>query len=99
MRLAPSLELTVEQRSTLQEWARARSLPARVVERARIVLHAAAGEQDKEIARQLGMTPKKVSRWRKRFLALGLPGLEKDAPPDPGAPARSAPARSSEWWK
>jgi transposase len=80
MRIAPSLELTAEQRTTLEEWARARSLPARIVERARIVLRAAAGEQDKEIARQLGMTPKKVSRWRKRFLALGLPGLEKDAP-------------------
>jgi hypothetical protein len=26
------------------------------------------------------ITPKKVSRWRKRFLALGLPGLQKDAP-------------------
>src|SRR5215470_10174749 len=80
MRIAPRLELTVEQRATLEEWARARSLPARVVERARIVLLAAAGEQDKEIARQLNMTSKKVSRWRKRFLAVGLPGLEKDAP-------------------
>jgi len=74
MRIAPSIELTVEQRTTLEEWARARSLPARVVERAHIVLQAAAGEQDKEIARQLGMTPKKVSRWRQRF--LGLPGLK-----------------------
>ena len=26
------------------------------------------------------MTPKKVSRWRQRFLALGLPGLKKDRP-------------------
>ena len=80
MRIAPSIELTVEQRTTLEEWGRARSLPARVVERARIVLQAAAGEQDKEIARHLGMTPKKVSRWRQRFLALGLPGLKRDAP-------------------
>jgi len=44
------------------------------------VLLAAAGEQDKENPRQLSMTPKRVSRWRKRFLAVGLPGLEKDAP-------------------
>lgn len=80
MRVAPRLELTVEQRTTLEQWARARSLPARLVERARIALLAAAGEQDKEIAHQLGMTSKKVSRWRKRFLARGLPGLEKDAP-------------------
>jgi len=38
MRIAPSVELTVEQRTTLEEWARARSLRARLVERARIVL-------------------------------------------------------------
>jgi transposase len=80
MRVAPRLEVTGEQRTTLEQWARARSLPARLVERARIVILAAAGEQDKEIAHQLDMTPKKVSRWRKRFLAMGLRGLEKDAP-------------------
>jgi transposase len=50
------------------------------VERSRVVLLAAAGKQDKEIAHSLHMTPKKVSRWRKRFLRLGLAGLEKDAP-------------------
>ena len=80
MRIAPTVELIPEQRAILEEWARARSRPARVVERARIVLRAAAGEQDKGIAQALGVTPKKVSRWRKRFLALGFPGLEKDAP-------------------
>jgi len=80
MRIAPTVELIPEQQAILEEWARARSRPARLIERARIVLRAAAGEQDKEIAHALGMTPKKVSRWRKRFPALGLAGLEKDAP-------------------
>src|ERR1700675_3961831 len=80
MRIAPAIELSPEQRAALEQCARARSLPARVVERARIVLRAASGEQDKAIARDLGMTPKKVSRWRKRYLTLGLAGLEKDAP-------------------
>jgi transposase len=50
------------------------------VERARIVLLAASGQQDKEIAARMVTTPKKVSRWRKRFLALGVAGLLKDAP-------------------
>jgi Fe2+ or Zn2+ uptake regulation protein/transposase len=50
------------------------------VERARIVLLAASGQQDKEIAGRMVTTPKKVSRWRKRFLALGMAGLLKDAP-------------------
>src|SRR5579864_1005077 len=80
MRIAPAIELSPEQRAALEQWARGRSLPARVVERARILLRAAAGEQDKAIAQDLGMTPKKVSRWRKRYLTLGLAGLEKDAP-------------------
>jgi hypothetical protein len=51
-----------------------------VAERARIVLFAACGLQDLEIAARMAITPKKVSRWRKRFLALGVPGLQKDAP-------------------
>jgi hypothetical protein len=80
MRIAPAIELSPDQRAALEQWARGRSLPARVVERARIVLRAAAGEQDKDIAQDLGVTPKKVFRWRKRYLPLGLAGLEKDAP-------------------
>jgi transposase len=52
----------------------------RVAERARIVLFAADGLQDLDIAARMGITPKKVSRWRKRFLVLGVPGLQKDAP-------------------
>ncbi len=80
MRIAPVITLSPEQRTALESHARSRSLPVRVVERARIVLLAAAGQQDKEIAAVLSMTPKKVSRWRKRFLALGVTGLLKDAP-------------------
>jgi len=69
----------------LEQQSRARSLPARIVERARIVLRAAAAWQDKQIAAELGITPEKAARWRKRFLDRGLPGLEKDAP-RPGRP-------------
>jgi len=79
MRIAPAIALTSEQQPILEAQARSRSLPARLVERSRIVLLAASGKQDKEIARTLHTTPKKVSRWRKRFLQLGLAGLEKDA--------------------
>src|SRR5208337_2953003 len=80
MRIAPAITLSPEQRTVLESQARSRSLPVRVVERARIVLFAASGQQDKEIAAVMAITPKKVSRWRKRFLALGVAGLEKDAP-------------------
>ncbi len=54
--------------------------PARQVERARVVLLAAAGKQDLEIAAEVGISNQKAARWRKRFLEMGLAGLEKDAP-------------------
>jgi transposase len=45
-----------------------------------MVLLAAAGKQDLEIAAELGIGNQKAARWRKRFLQMGLAGLEKDAP-------------------
>ncbi len=80
MRVAPTVTLTDQQREMLEQWARGRSLPARQVERARIVLLAATGRQDLEIAGELGISNQKAARWRKRFLAAGMAGLEKDAP-------------------
>src|SRR5258707_12219998 len=79
MRIAPAMTLSSGQRTVLESQARSRSLPVRVAERARIVLLAAAGQQDKEIAAVMAVTSKKVSRWRKRFLALGVAGLQKEA--------------------
>jgi hypothetical protein len=42
MRIAPAIELSPDQRAALGQWARGRSLPARVVERVRMGDH---GEQ------------------------------------------------------
>src|SRR5271170_1248484 len=67
MRIAPAITFSPEQRTWLESQARSRSLPVRVAERARIVLFAALGQQDKEIAAVMAITPKKVSRWRKRL--------------------------------
>jgi transposase len=72
--------LTEDQQRALQQWARGRSLPARQVERARIVLLAPAGKQDLEIAAEVGISNQKAARWRKRFLKMGLAGLAQDAP-------------------
>jgi len=85
MRVARPVALNLEQRNILEQYARARSLPARWVERARIVLRAADGLQDKQIAGELGITPEKAARWRNRFLDCGLAALRKDAP-RPGGP-------------
>ncbi len=60
MRVAPPVVLTEDQKRTLHQWARGRSLPARQVERARVVMLAAAGKQYLEIAAEV------VSATRKR---------------------------------
>jgi transposase len=80
MRVARRVPLSPEQRRTLEQHSRARSLPARLVERARIILRAADGLQDQQIADELNITPEKAARWRNRFLDGGLLALEKDAP-------------------
>jgi transposase len=85
MRVARPVSLNPDERQVLEQQARAHSLPARQVERARIVLLAADGWQDKQIAGELGISEDKATRWRKRFLGLGLSGLAKDAP-RPGRP-------------
>ena len=81
MRVAPKVDLSSEDRTALEHQARGRSLlSARLVERSRIVLLAADGLQDREIAAELGITPEKAARWRKRFLEGGMEALAKDAP-------------------
>jgi len=86
MRVAPQVVLTEEQQRTLQQWARTRSLPWRQVERARVVLLAARGKQDLEVAAEIGISNQKAARWRKRFLKFGLAGLKRDAPRPGRAP-------------
>ena len=95
MRVAPPIVLTPDQEQVLQQWARGRSLPARQVERARVILLAAAGKQDLEIATEIGISNQKAGRWRKRFLQFGLAGLEKDAP-RPGRTPTITPAKVQE---
>jgi transposase len=80
MRMATPVHLTDEQRAVLQRWARGRSIPYRLVLRARIVLEAAAGHSNRTIAERLDTDPHTVGRWRQRFLANGLDGLMRDAP-------------------
>src|ERR1035441_6934304 len=95
MRVARVVVLSAEQREMLESRARARSAAARSVERARIVLLAAAGMQDKQIAAKLRIMPEKAARWRNRFLDGGLAALDKDAP-RPGRPPTITPARIQE---
>jgi len=57
MRVARAVVLDKQEKRMLEQIARGRSLPARLVERARIVLGAASGMQDQQIASELGITP------------------------------------------
>jgi transposase len=99
MRVARPVVLSAEQRKMLESRARARSAAARSVERARIVLLAAAGMQDKQIAAKLKIMPEKAARWRNRFLDGGWAALDKDAP-RPGRTPTITPAKIQEViWK
>jgi transposase len=80
MRRACAITLTDEDRAILQRWSRSRSIEARLVERARIILLAAEGRVNKDIAGELGVTRATVGRWRHRFADHGIAGIEKDAP-------------------
>jgi transposase len=72
-----TLELTAEQRRQLEARARRYTLPYRDVVRAKIVLMAAAGLDNDEIAARLDTRREIVSKWRKRFFEQGLVGLEE----------------------
>src|SRR5216684_6194643 len=71
-------------RARLQRRARDRAAPARVAERARIVLLAAEGLTGPQIAERAGCTEPTVIKWRRQYAERGLAGLE-DAP-RPGGP-------------
>jgi transposase len=90
MRVAKAITLTDEERATLMKWARGRSTPARLVQRARIILAASDGRENKDIAAQLGCTRRTAGTWRNRFATDRLAGIEHDAPRGGRRPAQRA---------
>lgn len=86
MRVAVKIELTEPERITLQKWSRGRSMPARLVQRAQIVLRAADGLQNKQIAAELDCKRETVATWRNRFAKDRLAGIQQDAPRPGHAP-------------
>jgi len=83
------IELSEDERRVLKQTARAEKLPFQEVQRARIVLYAAQGLHDTEIAARLDTSPGLVGRWRRRFAEQRLEGL-KDKPRS-GRPRRFPP--------
>src|SRR5688572_20026021 len=73
----PKAELVLSQaeHAQLASLARSRSTPTALVARARIVLAAAAGEANSQIAHRLQMTQATIGKWRRRFIERRINGL------------------------
>ena len=74
MRVAPKIELGEADRAELETWSRSRTLPARQVGRAKILLLAADGQEDIAIAAAAGCTRQRCARVRQRFLGAAPSG-------------------------
>ncbi len=68
-----AIEITIEEsdRQELERWVSAHRTPQQVVQRCRIILAAAQGQQDKDIAQSMEINPKTVALWRQRFFKEG----------------------------
>lgn len=86
-----SIILHKREKVELLKRARKYTLPYFLVNRAKIILLAAEGLQNDQIAQRLDMRREVVSRWRQRFYRHRLPGLDEH--PRPGRP-RAFPPRT-----
>src|SRR5262245_6409256 len=80
MRVAKTIELDEDTERELRVLAKGRRVEARLHQRARIVLLAAQGMQNKDIAVEVGLDRRQVALWRERFLEGGIDALRQDAP-------------------
>ena len=76
--IAPRIILSQHARSDLQTLIRAHSTPQSLALRARLVLRAADADQPSNltISRELGCDNHTAGKWRRRYLTLGLSGLQ-----------------------
>lgn len=78
--------MSSEDRSVLEGWLRAPTVPQSIAMRAKIVLSGADGEAVRVTARRLGTTMPTVCTWRRRYREEGLAGLQSR--PMAGRPKR-----------
>src|ERR1017187_10075588 len=83
-RVALPVRLNAETRRTLHKFVHSSSTPKSLAQRSRIVLAAADGASNQEIAAALKIPAVTVGKWRQSFAVRGLEGL-RDAP-RPGRP-------------
>ena len=80
MRVATPITLDEEQERALKKVARSNTTSVRFARRAQIVLLAAEGYDNLQIAQKLGIGRIQVSRWRERFVKDGIAGIRQDLP-------------------
>ena len=81
-RRSPQLELSGEQRSTLQDCTRRRKTAQALSMRARIILRASEGQTATAIATETHACIQTVSEWWRRFAERGLDGRSMSRVPD-----------------
>ena len=104
MRVAKTIELDAQTERELRVLSQRKRIEVRLQQRARIVLLAAKGMQNKDIAVEVGLDRRQVSMWRDRFLEGGIDALRSAlgseaaaltrcaAPVRPPVPAPGTPA-------
>jgi len=78
-RHAPVLQCSNAVRNELIALSKSRTAEVRRVERARIILACLQGQENQQVAREVGTSIPTVSKWRRRFAERGLEGL-RDGP-------------------
>ena len=97
MRIAPRIVLDAVAQRELTALARRGRVEARVQQRAKAVLLAALGWQNKDIAVEVDLDRRQVALWRQRFLDGGVAALMHDAPRPGRTPSVTAEVESSIW--
>jgi len=83
-RPTPDVLLSPQERETLERWARRPKSAQALAQRCRVVLGAADGRTNGEIAAELSLARATVGKWRRRFAEMRLDGLIDE--PRPGRP-------------
>lgn len=91
----PEVKLTAEERRGLERLVRRHNAPQQIALRGRIVLAAAEGKNNSQIAKEIGISVKTARQWRDRWLILQPIALDDlsveerlEDLPRPGAPPR-----------